>query len=374
MFPRIELSGTPFQRGWQHGRMGRGQILGSVRVYAELFAACGIAWRDACARAWAYRAVIGDLFPSLLRELEGMAAGSGLALDALLALNARTEILPNDFLLPDHPEALRAQASNRTLSWLEAAECTAVAVSGSRTQDGHTRLAQNWDWVGRQRDHLLLLAIQEAEQPAALILTEAGMLGKIGVNAHGLAIGLNILRATNDRQQLGVPVHVFQRAALACPDVQAVVALAQALSFAASSNAMLADAKGNVASLEYNPAGVAVVAAEDGVVAHSNHFLSEALAAWQAPLTASITSQPRLACARARIAAWPRRIDTAHLEALLRDQTEGACIAREPDPGLPALQQIETVCGVIIDCQTQSLSIAPDVPSRAAFTTIARAT
>jgi Predicted choloylglycine hydrolase len=241
-------------------------------------------------------------------------------------------------------------------------------------QDEHTRLAQNWDWVGSQRAHLLLLSISAGEQPAALILTEAGMLGKIGVNQLGLAIGLNILRATNDGQKLGVPVHAFQRAALACEDVQAVVELAQGLSFASSSNAMLADAKGNVASLEYNPAGAAVVAAEDGVVAHSNHFLSETLAKWQAPLTASVTSEPRLACARSRIAAWPRRIDLAHLEALLRDQTEGACIAREPDPALPPAQRIETVCGVIIDCQAQSLSIAPDVPTRAAFTTITRAT
>jgi hypothetical protein len=129
MFPRLELSGTAFQRGWLHGRLGRKQILGSLRVYAELFASCGIAWPEACARAWSYRSVLGDRFPALLRELEGIAAGSGFALDALLALNARTEILPNVVLLPDHPEAQRAQASNRELAWLEASECTAVAVA-----------------------------------------------------------------------------------------------------------------------------------------------------------------------------------------------------------------------------------------------------
>ena len=63
-----------------------------------------------------------------------------------------------------------------------------------------------------------------------------------------MGVGLNILRATDDREGLGIPVHIFQRMALDCADVKSVVALARSLKFAASSNTILGDPSGHVTS------------------------------------------------------------------------------------------------------------------------------
>jgi isopenicillin-N N-acyltransferase-like protein len=368
MFTRIDTSGTPFERGRQHGTLARAKVLGSARVYAAIFASVGIDWPTACAQAWRYREVVADLAPALYAEMQGIAAGSGLSLDGVLALNARTEILPPVFPGGAVGDVEAARARNAALGWADLSECTSLAVSGDRMEDGRTRVAQNWDWVGAQRAHVILLTIRRDDGPDVLLVTEAGMLGKIGVNAHGLAIGLNILRAKNDGARIGLPVHVFQRAALDCASVTEVLAFAGRLPFAASSNAILGDAGGAVASLEYNPAGIGVLAPEQGVVLHTNHFCTRTLAPEQAPLDAMLTTEPRLGRAQAIARAWPERVPPRAIEALLSDATGGVgAIAREPDPALAAHARIETVLGVVIDCVERSLSIAPGVPARTPF-------
>ncbi|MCS6995865.1 MAG: C45 family peptidase [Casimicrobiaceae bacterium] len=368
MFPRIELCGGPFERGRWHGLQARQAILGSLRVYRALFEQVGLAWPDACARAWRYREPIADLHPSLYTELQGIAAGCGVSLDALLALNARTELLPQGFFA-----ATRAQDSAQAQSAAQPAECTSVAVSASRMADGRTRVAQNWDWLPAQREHVLVLSIRRAEGPDLIVLTEAGMLGKIGVNAHGLAIGLNILRSSEDGMKLGLPVHVFQRAALDCESVSEVVALAERTAFAASSNAILGDRSGAVACLEYSPGGVAALAPVHGVVLHTNHFCAANLAERAGCMPASATSAPRLERAREIVARWPQAVAPEAIEALLAD-TSGeplAAIAREADPSEPPETRVETVFAVVMDCASRTLRVAPDVPSRHPFETLA---
>ena len=55
MFPILDLSGEPFERGLRHGQNARVQVSGSVRCYAALFASCGIDWAKAQRRATLFR-------------------------------------------------------------------------------------------------------------------------------------------------------------------------------------------------------------------------------------------------------------------------------------------------------------------------------
>jgi isopenicillin-N N-acyltransferase-like protein len=106
---------------------------------------------------------------------------------------------------------------------------------------------------------LILLRLPEGDGPGFLTLTEAGMLAKIGMNTLGFGICLNILRSVGDGKQAGVPVHVLLRALLGCRSVGDAISLAGKLSFAASSNVLCADVRGDAASLELSPLGVRVV-------------------------------------------------------------------------------------------------------------------
>lgn len=381
MFPVLELTGNPFVRGKMHGQLARAQVVGSVRCYAALFASCGIEWVEAQRRAAEFHDIVAGCGGGMMEEMEGIALGSGFHINEILALNCRTEILPPTFLGMATVNSDEARRKNTALGLFDLGECTSVAVAGKRCADGHTRVAQNWDWVGYQRQNVLALRVHRDDPwPSFLTLTEAGILAKIGVNEAGVGVGLNILRATNDREHVGIPVHIFQRMALDCASMDAVVALAKSLIFAASSNAILGDATGRVCSLEYSPNGAAVIAPDQGVVAHTNHFCDAKLAEKQAALAQMLTTEPRLSCAEHHINRWPDYIDDDHLQALLRDESgDGAAatdakfgaICRSPDLSLPPELQVESVFGVIINCNERDLSVAPDVPSKVEFEAIA---
>ena len=83
--------------------------------------------------------------------LEGIASGSGRNLDEILALNARTEILPPSYPGEPHPDQLRIAAANVKSGVPDWGECTSVAVKPGQSTTGTTLLAQNWDWLGAQR-------------------------------------------------------------------------------------------------------------------------------------------------------------------------------------------------------------------------------
>ena len=381
MFPILEVSGSAFERGKSVGQSARAQVSGSVRCYAALFAACGIDWLAAQQRAAAFHDIVAGCGGGIMEEIEGIALGSGFSINEILALNCRTEILPPSFLGMEAVNSDAARRQNAAFGLFDIGECTSVAVTGARCADGHTRIAQNWDWIGYQRQNVLALRVlRDDPWPSYLTLTEAGILAKIGVNEAGIGVGLNILRATNDRQRMGIPVHIFQRLALDCANVKSVVSLAQSLAFSASSNAILGDASGHVCSLEYSPNGAAPVWPDHGVVAQTNHFCDAALAPFQAPLTQMLTTEPRLDCANHHITGWPDYIEDTHLQALLRDESgvgfskaeaKFGAICRSPDPSLPTELQVESVFGVIINCNARDMWVAPDVPSKVEFERIA---
>src|SRR6185295_4403687 len=229
--------------------------------YARLFAYCGIAWKDAQARAVPYRDEIAKVAPGLADEIRGIAEGAAVAETEILALNARTEILPPTYPSPPSPDlpALLARNSKEGVGLqYDWGECTALAVLPEASRDGNTWLAQNWDWIGEQRESLIVLRVTDEAGRQVVTLTEAGMLAKIGLNDRGVGVCLNILRSVDDGKKPGLPVHVLLRHLLDCGSVDAATAAAQAITHGASSNILTADAGGRAASLELSPRGVAV--------------------------------------------------------------------------------------------------------------------
>ena len=382
MFPILNLPAhaTPYERGMTHGQQARQQVHHSRSTYARLFASCGIDWASACQRAQAYLPVITALDAQLVDEMQGIAEGSSLQLAEVLALNCRTEILPASFLSDVHHQAQAALAANRAAGlpdWLDAldpriheGECTAMAVAAQASAEGQTWLAQNWDWLGRQRQALVVLNTHDGRGTRLMTLTEAGMLAKIGMNQHGFALGLNILRSLHDGLQPGVPVHVLLRHLLSCTSVAAarerLTALGQGPGFGAASNIPCADAQGEAACFEVAPAGWAELRPDQGVVVHTNHFVCSPLLAAQAPMGVTLSSQPRLETAARHAQGLP--LDMGKLQAFLRDESDGhLSICRSPDPALPPEGRVESVAGIVMNTRTREMWIAPDVPSRCDF-------
>ncbi|HKI63185.1 MAG TPA: C45 family peptidase [Burkholderiales bacterium] len=371
MFPVIDATGTARERGRIHGGSAKQRVAHSVATYARLFAFCGIDWGDAQRRAAPFREAIGALGGELLEEIEGIAEGAGRQINEILALNVRTEILPPTYPGEPDPRWRELDARNRASGVPDWGECTAIAVPRSASATGGTLLAQNWDWLGAQRNALVVLRLRQADAPACITLTEAGMLAKIGFNEHGFGLCLNILRSSADGRRVGTPVHPLLRALLGCRSVDEAIGMARALSFGASSNVLCADDSGDAANLEFSPAGLQVVRGKGGALCHTNHFLSAAGEQGQNALAPSLSSVPRLTRAHALVENR-NRIGVTELKQILCDESDGLLsICRRPDPSLPAEARIESVASVIMELAALRMHVAPDVPSLVGFETLA---
>ena len=369
MFPIVDIAGAPHDRGRQYGALARDRIHHSIATYARLFAYCGLTWGEAQVRAVRYRDVVGAAAPALLEEMAGIAEGAGVTEEEVLALNARTEILPPTYPSEPSPDWSKVLESNRAAGIADWGECTALAVLPAASRTASTWLAQNWDWLGAQRAAMVLLRVTDESGRRLLTLTEAGMLAKIGLNDRGFGVCLNILRSVDDGQAPGMPVHVLLRHLLDCDDVAAATARARALRHGASSNILVADSGGHAGSIELSPRGVAVIEPDGGTLAHTNHFLDAAQAVHAAALNPLASTEQRLACAldHARHGA----LGKDEIIALLRDTSGGElAVCRYPDPVLTPEVRIETVTGVVMDLEGQVMWVAPDVPARVGFEAI----
>jgi isopenicillin-N N-acyltransferase like protein len=388
-FPVLTIGGEPFEAGLAYGRNARARIHTSILNYAATFAWCGLDWDEVQRRAQPYRTVIGDFRGEFIDEMRGIAQGAGVTIEDVLALNTRTELLPNSFGQPlrragrklraealmrnaerglDHPD-VSASPSVRKPADALLSECTSIAVSSHVSKEGVTWLAQNWDWLGWQREAMVVMKTAQLRT-----LTEAGMLAKIGINVHGFAVGLNILKSTDDGgKHTGLPIHITLRALLeTCPDVPSAQEFLSTMTFSSSSNIIAADAKGNVLCFELSPRGCAIVPPTAGVVVHTNHFLAPQCKSHEGGLAASISSQPRYGCIAKTAMDWKEDGVKPSLRALKTalsfEDRSTMSIARYPDETLPVELRAETVASIAIDCHTQTLHIAPTVPTPQNYT------
>ncbi|MEO1266558.1 MAG: C45 family peptidase [Myxococcota bacterium] len=361
MLPIIDVRSltSPSARGEAYGAQARAQIQRSMATYTRVFASNNIGWREAGQRARRYLEPIATIDATLIEEMEGIARGAGVELEDILALNCRSEILPSTFLKifgDGQPEVN---------------ECTSLVASASGgSTDGQTWLAQNWDWVGLQRQALVVLQTQDRHGMPIDTLTEAGMLAKIGMNRAGLAVGLNMLRSKRDGLRSGVPVHVLLRHSLSCSTLQEVrtlfADLMQGVGFASASNMPCADAQGDVGSFEFSPAGWEELQPTAGIAVHTNHFVCPSLVGQQAPMECSLSTESRLRCARSYAARGPISPET--IQALLRDESMGDCsVCRHPNPDLPEEGRVESVVAVMLNCTARRWWLAFGIPSTTTF-------
>jgi isopenicillin-N N-acyltransferase-like protein len=355
MFPIIDVAGGPDERGQQYGLAARARVAHSLANYQQLFEACGVKWEEVRRRARAYDEVIRGFDAGLHAELCGIAAGANRDVEDILALNSRTELLPRVFLDPSHAA-------------LDFGECSALAIAPSASATSKTLLAQNWDWLGNQREALVVLRSRGEGGASFLTLTEAGMLAKIGCNDRGFGLCLNVLRSMDDGASPGVPVHVLLRALLDCASVDQALARIRGLPLAASSNVLCADVTGRRASIELSPAGPHVLADEGAALCHTNHFLSEAATQAATPAPSSV---PRLNRLRSLTQDASRKFSVADVQRMLSDESDGfLSVSRHPDPAQPPLARFETVASVVMELGTGTMLIAPDIPTRTAWRSV----
>jgi isopenicillin-N N-acyltransferase like protein len=325
-----------------HGTQAKEKIQGSLSFYGKLFQkSCALSWPEVTAEAARYVAPLEKLAPRHVEEIRGIAAGAGVDFLDVLALNVRTEI--NFGLFTDAARQLDIPNDGCTaLAWLVPA-----GEQQQPPEPPQSWLSQNWDWVAEQGENLIVCHISQpgTELPDLAMVTEAGIIGKIGLNARGVGCCLNAIRCRGvDPAKL--PIHFALRAVLESASREAAAARIEALGVAGSGHILVADPTGAV-GLECTSRWVKRLAAgADGRLCHTNHLVLPHPDVDEPPWLAD--SPRRLARIEALTAGMAPPADTATLFALFKD-TDGLPTAINRHYAAGVGNSTVTVFNIIMD-------------------------
>ncbi|MFJ9088148.1 C45 family autoproteolytic acyltransferase/hydrolase [Streptomyces sp. NPDC102384] len=344
----IVVQGSYRQMGEDLGRATADLIARSLDTYVGRFRDdAGLSDADIDRWGRIYLDIAASYSPEIAAMLDGMATGSRQPAHRLAALNARTEML--------YGTGYRDEG------------CTSLSVLPRYTGDGHTLLAQNWDWHPEQAEVTFLLATRDETGFSVLSLAEAGMFAKSGLNSSGLGVCANLLVSDRDRGGAGVPYHYLLRGALQARTMSGAHKKLLPVERISSGNVLLADGTGGEAiDFELAPDVFGTLLPENGLIAHANHFETPLPLHDKKAATSALTL---LRSVRARHLLEPalneRRVGVADVVATLRDEwsfPDGIC--RHPDPDVPEGERNATVYSVVMDLTDRVLWIAPGPPSQ----------
>lgn len=252
-FKEIIIRGTPYERGFAYGQMGRDEIAVSIGSYQKLFECTkGIKWEDARKVSEHFLALTREFQPYYVEEMQGIADGAGVDLLDIAALNARTEIM-------------YAQYEGKG-----AGECTTLSLMAPATEGGRVIAAQNWDYSTILRDSLVIVHVYSEDKPNFVMVTEAGMIGGIGMNDQGIAVLLNALTTTSPCQ--GLPLRTRMRAMLEAETLSDAYVKGGTVPVTVAN--LIATHKDGVAiEFEMDSKTVEPLIPEDGVLLHTNCYL-----------------------------------------------------------------------------------------------------
>jgi isopenicillin-N N-acyltransferase-like protein len=343
--PLVEIEGSSRSRGQQQGEGARAQVLSALDRYREILRkALNLPWENALREARKFLPYGEEAFPEFVEEIRGIAEGAGVSFEEVWTLNCY------EGLAEVHQQV-----------W----GCTCVAVQDDYTADGHVLMAHNEDWNAVDRDNVYLVRAKPDDGPAFIGITYGPLLVNIGLNDEGIGVAINSVYPTDGR--VGVPRILCSRAVLnACTIGQAIRACVPKLR-AGGYSYLLADANGELYSVETSATKHDIGYGEDGWLAHTNHYLSPRMQALEEPGTYS-SSHVRLNRARRLVRAELGQLTVGSLQAILRDHVNypnSICV--HEDPTDPLYEQEMTLVSLVMDLTERRMWAAPGPPCQSEY-------
>lgn len=257
-FAFFHFSGSHSEVGRQHGEALAERIGVHLARVSRRLAAHGHTREEAEALALRYRPAVREASPGLDDEIVGLADGAGIELGSAYLLQLRAEVFAA--LTGRHGDDL---------------ECTTFAVQPKRSH-GHGLIGQNADLPEMYLDLLNIVRISVDGEPELLIVTPAGQISYIGINDRGLGVFGNYLHS--GRWRIGYPRYLYSRFMLTQTSTAEALTALRGLTRSSSRNLLIMDAAGDAIDVENTVDEIDVLHPVDGLLAHSNHYVSERLA------------------------------------------------------------------------------------------------
>jgi len=334
----ISLSGTPEEIGFQHGQLLSDQIHRNIDFYKSIFLKSFGDESQILSAARHFKESIQAYNPNFVIEIDNIALGAALSEPLwLYAINSRTEL--------------------SMLNGLQ--ECTAIVCPNKNL------LAQTWDWAQKLEENFFIMKITFPDGHQILQLSEAGMVGKIGLNNRGLGVTLNYLYDEHVDFST-VPIHILLRQVLESRTLGEAQNAARRSGIGKASNLIIAGS-GKAVDIEFAGDRMGFHEIEGESYVHTNHFLHA-----KPP---NIINEESFQNSDTRRNTAMKNLENSSIYTpkklieVLSDQTNGtkAILAKyKPDPeGL--LGDYGTLATIIMDLQERTMLVRKGNPKNNAF-------
>lgn len=250
----IDCQGSPIEAGRQYGEVCRKSMHSSVELLTVLQngGPTPVGREEIFSMALKYLPAAESYDPDTVAFLRGQAEGAGLDFESVLALYCLLEVMIN----------------YQGLSAL----CTSFGATGELTSSGSPLVGQNVDWHPDAPVDLVRLHREDGSRTLSLFLCGVPY---YNLTSAGLA---NCVNMTVNMQQCTVPhlpIGLYLPKVMRQPDARSAVEM---LRTAATGLAffLLADAGGTILGLESVAQQHAVLEPHSHVLAHANHYESDA--------------------------------------------------------------------------------------------------
>lgn len=321
----LQVSGTPYELGYTHGRAFAKEI--GALTEERLHLSCDPFWtggqeatlEEVLALGQACLRYHQEFDPVLMEEMQGMADATSIGVNELVIMNGFTDfvdVIANPAVLHHHRSAAVTPGED-----FDGGGCTAFVVAPSAAADGQGYLGQTWDMHSTATPYVTLLEVRPDAGPSLLTFTITGCVGMIGMNEHGVAVGINNLLGADGRP--GVHWVYVVRKMLAQRTVEHALAVLRGAHLSGAHNYLLMgpDAGGEVHG--YNVEQMATrahVTPVKSVYAHANHCLIAEMTTVERPRksVSHASTQARYSQAAAHLNSNSGRITLDSLMALTR--------------------------------------------------------
>lgn len=214
----------------------------------------------------------------------------------------------------------------------------------------------------RQAENLISLRIKKSDGLGIQMITEAGIIGKIGINSNGVGCTLNALKAHGVSYKK-LPCHLALRTVMESSSREAAVDALEKAGVASACHILVADATGGT-GLECSSEDLLKLEMNrEGIVIHTNHYVLK-------HKESVIEAPDWLPDTRFRLSRISQLLNGAKEEEpsvevaamLLKDETEGdgAAICRSAKS---AKDNLQTLFSIVMDLGNKKARVAVGRPS-----------
>lgn len=254
-FPFYSFRGTHKEIGQQYGEACKGLIAEHIDLAKNrLYKQTGATSDQINTVVSEFRKYVIEYMPQFDEEICGVAEGAGISIEDSYLLQLRAEV-------------------NKILESRD--ECTTYAIRKEHTTNNISLIGQDADLPAFYAKVGIVTEIRPNDMPAVLQFTPAGQISYIGINDAGVGCFGNYL--TCDGWRTGFPRYLYSRFVLSHQDIKTAINHFSILKRASSRNLIMLDRSGMMADVETTATKHAIMWGEEGLLCHSNHYLSEKL-------------------------------------------------------------------------------------------------